>query len=421
MVNTSKKKAWSDEEQTAVKRYLGNFITLMKVPGKKECNACIAAEPALLGRSWTDVKSYVHNTLQAIRRKCYQRKTEGDVVFLKRPKEDPTRKTASAGVRKTVGATMTMQPNDYKEEAATIPATTPFPQEMSLMGSAYSPMHSANTNMAPTSRRMIPTFTPLNASDTPVAPMFTPPDTRSTSMVPTFTPLNAPSPPMVSTFMPLNARNTPMVSSFTPLNHPSTSMVPTFTPLNHSSTPAYQTSAFMAPTSPRVGPTSAPIVPDGVPSSSRVGPVSPPVVQVRAPSSSRVVPTSAPMVTDRTPVVPTSTPKQTSPTKSQTSPVKAEKRTKRLWSEEEQVAVRRQLGDLCKLVKAPGKKECDACLAAEPALRSRTWREVKYYVHNTIQSMKKRGTAPTPKRTGVRAQESHNSGMDWDAPVYLSL
>uniref|UniRef100_A0A096MD31 Uncharacterized protein n=1 Tax=Poecilia formosa TaxID=48698 RepID=A0A096MD31_POEFO len=70
--------------------------------------------------------------------------------------------------------------------------------------------------------------------------------------------------------------------------------------------------------------------------------------------------------------------------------VKPQKRNKRLWSEEEQAAVRRQFGDFCQLAKVPGKKECDRCLAAEPALNTRTWREVKYFVHNSIQSLKRR-------------------------------
>lgn len=102
-------------------------------------------------------------------------------------------------------------------------------------------------------------------------------------------------------------------------------------------------------------------------------------------------------------------------------PQKTPKRTKRLWSEAEQAAVRRQLGDICMLAKAPGKKDCDACLAAEPALSSRTWREVKYFVHNTIQAKKKRGSASSSKHTVPLSHGVHNSSVEWDAPVYLSL
>ncbi|KAF7645618.1 hypothetical protein LDENG_00201220 [Lucifuga dentata] len=101
--------------------------------------------------------------------------------------------------------------------------------------------------------------------------------------------------------------------------------------------------------------------------------------------------------------------------------VKAQKRVKRLWNEEEQAAVRRQLGEFYKLVKVPGKKDCDACLAAEPALSRRTWREVKYYVHNCIQSMKRRGAAVTPRHGGGHDPETLTSNAEWDGPVYLSL
>lgn len=107
-----------------------------------------------------------------------------------------------------------------------------------------------------------------------------------------------------------------------------------------------------------------------------------------------------------------------------TPSAKPQKRNKRLWSEEEQAAVRRQLGDFCKLVKVPGKKDCDACLAAEPALNTRTWREVKYYVHNSIQSMKRRGYAVASKQIGGQelvTHNSHNTNTEWDGPVYLSL
>lgn len=104
-----------------------------------------------------------------------------------------------------------------------------------------------------------------------------------------------------------------------------------------------------------------------------------------------------------------------------TPAVKPQKRNKRLWSEEEQAAVRRQLGDFCKLVKVPGKKDCDACLAAEPALSSRTWREVKYFVHNSIQSLKRRGHQVASKQSGVQEPETQNLNTEWDGPVYLSL
>lgn len=87
----------------------------------------------------------------------------------------------------------------------------------------------------------------------------------------------------------------------------------------------------------------------------------------------------------------------------------------------EQAAVRRQFGDLSKLLKVPGKKDCDACLAAEPALNTRTWREVKYFVHNSMQAFKKRGVVAAPKENKHQEPQIPNSHSDWDGPVYLSL
>lgn len=100
---------------------------------------------------------------------------------------------------------------------------------------------------------------------------------------------------------------------------------------------------------------------------------------------------------------------------------KTQKRNKRLWSEEEQAAVRRQLGDFCELVKVPGKRDCDACLAAEPALSTRTWKEVKYFVHNSIQSMKRKGIVIAPKQGEMVESKTQTTNSEWDAPVYLSL
>ncbi|XP_023259042.1 M-phase phosphoprotein 8 isoform X1 [Seriola lalandi dorsalis] len=429
-----KRRPWSEKEQAAVKRYLSEFITSMKVPGKKECNACIAAEPDLCGRSWTDVKNYVHNTLQTIRRRNSQQRSEGNVNIL-----NP--KSPKAGVQTTkkdledanvVCSLTTVHPDHLTESSnccmtmtppTNLRESTPFPQEMA---STYASLCSTSSNMVHTSQPLISTFTPLNATDTQVVPTFTPhnttnalmppaytsennqilpmspsytqnavtmpppsvytpQDTTSSTMIPTFSPLNAPSTSMVPTFTTLNTPSAPMVPAFSPLNDRSRPIVSSFTPLNHSSTPAY--------------PTSSP----------------------RAPTTAQVVPTiHGPSVPDRAPVGQDGAPMST-PGRRVTPAVKPQKRNKRLWSEEEQAAVRRQLGDFCKLVKVPGKKDCDACLAAEPALNSRTWREVKYFVHNSIQSMKRRGHAVASKQSGGQEPETHNSSTDWDGPVYLSL
>lgn len=415
-----------------MKRYLSEFITSMKVPGKKECNACIAAEPDLCGRSWTDVKNYVHNTLQTIRRRSNQLKSDGNVNIL-------SPKSPKAGVQTTkkdledtsvVCSLTTVNPDHLRESSDCCMAmasptnlresSTPFAQEMT---SPYASLCSTSANMVHTSQPLISTFTPLNATDTQVVPTFTPhnttnalmppaytsennqilsmspsyttaipphsvyapQDTTSSAMIPSFSALNAPSTSMLPTFTTLNTPSATMVSAFSTLNDRGRPIVSSFTPLNHSSTQSYPTGSPGAPTSAQVVPT------------------------IHGPN----VPDRAPLGQDGKPMSPAG--------KQATQAAKSQKRIKRLWSKEEQAAVRRQFGDFCKLVKVPGKKDCDACLAAEPALNSRTWREVKYFVHNSIQSMKRRGQVVASKQSGGQEPETHNPNPDWDGPVYLSL
>ncbi|XP_044071880.1 M-phase phosphoprotein 8 isoform X2 [Siniperca chuatsi] len=422
-----KRRPWSEREQAAVKRYLSEFITGMKVPGKKECNACIAAEPDLGGRSWTDVKNYVHNTLQTIRRRNNQQKSEGNVNESPKTRVQTTKKDLEDA---NVVCTMTTVHPDHLRESSNCCMTmapltnlresTPFPQEMT----SYASLCSTTTDMVHTSQPLISTFTPLNATDTQVVPTFTPHNTTNALMPPTYTSENNIIMPMsssysqnttsMSVYTPQDTTNSPMIPNFSTLNAPSTSMVPTFTPLNTPSAP-------MIPAFSPLNDRSRPIVSSFTPlnhSSTAVYPTSPPP---RAPTTAQVVPTiHRPSVPDRTPIVQESIPMSTAE-RQVTPAVKPQKRNKRLWSEEEQAAVRRQLGDFCKLVKVPGKKDCDACLAAEPALNSRTWREVKYFVHNSIQSMKRRGHIVAAKQSGEQEPETHNQNMEWDGPVYLSL
>lgn len=410
-----------------MKRYLCEFITRMKVPGKKECNACIAAEPDLSGRSWTDVKNYVHNTLQTIRRRTNQQKSEGNSSQKPRARVKTKKKESEA----TNLCNMTTVHPDHLTESSdccmTLAPTAslrdssePFHQEMT---SSYASLCSTSTDMAHTSQPLISTFTALNATDTQVVPTYTahnttnalmpsvyssensmmmpmsPPytqhatslptpsgyashDTTSSSMYPNFSTFNSPSTSMVPTFSPLNSPSSSMVPAFSTLNNRDMPIVSSFTPLNHPSTPAYDT-------------------PPGATTTAQVVPT---VHRPSVPDTAQVEQRSAPM-----------SPEATSPA------AKPQKRIKRLWSEEEQAAVRRQFGDFGKLVKVPGKKDCDACLLAEPALNTRTWREVKYFVHNSIQSMKRRGHQVPSKHGGEQEPETHNQNTEWDGPVYLSL
>lgn len=64
--------------------------------------------------------------------------------------------------------------------------------------------------------------------------------------------------------------------------------------------------------------------------------------------------------------------------------------------------MRRQLGNYISTSKVPGKKDCLDCIRTEPeALRTRTWRDIKNYVHNTIMSKKR-------KRKGSRQLDSES-------------
>ncbi|XP_034549117.1 M-phase phosphoprotein 8 isoform X2 [Notolabrus celidotus] len=418
-----KRRPWSEKEQAAVKRYLNEFITTMKVPGKKECNACIVAEPDLCGRSWTDVKNYVHNTLQTIRRRS---RSDGNIhespkARVQTPKTD-LEDTSVVCTMTTVNpehltenCCMTMAPPTHLGDSV-------YSQDLTQ---SYASLCSTSTNLVHSSQPLISSFTPLNATDTQVVPTFTPHNTTNALMspaytsenniimpmspsytqnttgmpppsvytqqdtnlplIPSYTTLNAPSTSMGPTYTSLNTASAPMIPSFSALNDRGRPIVSSFTALNHPSTPAYLTNQSSTPTTAQVVPTiHRPNVPDG------------------------------------TPVAKDSTAKSTAG-KRVTPADKSQKRIKRLWSEEEQGAVRRQFGDFCKLVKVPGKKDCDACLAAEPALNTRTWREVKYFVHNSIQSMKRRGLPVAAKQSVGPEPETQNPNPEWDGPVYLSL
>ncbi|XP_028446575.1 M-phase phosphoprotein 8 isoform X1 [Perca flavescens] len=418
-----KRRPWNEREQAAVKRYLSEFITGLKVPGKKECNACIAAEPDLGGRSWTDVKNYVHNTLQTIRRRNIQHPSEGNVSPM-HPKAGVETTDKDLEDSNIVCSLTTVHPDHLSESShcCMTMAPTNFPQEIT---STYASLCSASANMIHTGQPLISTFTPLNATDTQVVPTFTPHNTTNALMPPPYTsenniimPLspsytqNATIMPPSSVYIPQDTTGSTMIPNFATFTAPSTSMVPTFTSA---------TSAPMVPEFSTLNDRSRPIISSFTPlnhSSAPDYPTGP--SPCRAPTTAQVVPTiHRPSVLDRTPLVQET---MSAAGKGVTPAVKPQKRNKRLWSEEEQAAVRRQFGDFCKLVKVPGKKDCDACLAAEPALNTRTWREVKYFVHNSIQSMKRRGHDVATKQSGGQEPETDNNpNTDWDGPVYLSL
>ena len=63
---------------------------------------------------------------------------------------------------------------------------------------------------------------------------------------------------------------------------------------------------------------------------------------------------------------------------------------KRRWSIEEKAAVERQLNRFLQTMKVPGKRDCEEAVESEGALQNRCWESVKYYVHNCIQTKKRK-------------------------------
>ncbi|XP_067299454.1 uncharacterized protein [Pseudorasbora parva] len=60
---------WTGNEVKAVERHMINFITSCKVPGKKDCDSCLQAEPvALKDRDWVAIKYYIHNRIISMKR-----------------------------------------------------------------------------------------------------------------------------------------------------------------------------------------------------------------------------------------------------------------------------------------------------------------------------------------------------------------
>ncbi|XP_013883736.1 uncharacterized protein LOC106532262, partial [Austrofundulus limnaeus] len=64
------KRSWTPEECAAVNKHLRKYIVTHQVPGKLDCERCIAAEPqALSERDWKAVKYFVKNRITTMRRK----------------------------------------------------------------------------------------------------------------------------------------------------------------------------------------------------------------------------------------------------------------------------------------------------------------------------------------------------------------
>lgn len=68
----------------------------------------------------------------------------------------------------------------------------------------------------------------------------------------------------------------------------------------------------------------------------------------------------------------------------------ARKGLKRPWSEEEKAAVDKHLAKFMALRKTPGKMECLMCIEDEPALKNRSWKDIKNFVYNTNTSLNRK-------------------------------
>lgn len=70
---TSERRTWSKMEKEMVESHLKTFIKMMQVPGKEDCEKCIAENPTLQenGRDWKAVKYYLYNRINSIKRNTW--------------------------------------------------------------------------------------------------------------------------------------------------------------------------------------------------------------------------------------------------------------------------------------------------------------------------------------------------------------
>ncbi|XP_034545263.1 RNA polymerase-associated protein LEO1-like [Notolabrus celidotus] len=73
------------------------------------------------------------------------------------------------------------------------------------------------------------------------------------------------------------------------------------------------------------------------------------------------------------------------------SDVDVKKLGKRPWTDKERTAVKRRLAKFIALKKVPAKQDCLMCIGQESSvLRTRTWKDVKYFVYNEIIKVKRK-------------------------------
>lgn len=76
---------------------------------------------------------------------------------------------------------------------------------------------------------------------------------------------------------------------------------------------------------------------------------------------------------------------------------------KRPWSEAERAAVEAHLTRNIMELRVPAKADCERCLQHCPLLVSnrRDWRAIKFYCHNRIQLLKKKGQRESMAQVGA--------------------
>ncbi|XP_034150390.1 uncharacterized protein LOC114835376 [Esox lucius] len=65
---------------------------------------------------------------------------------------------------------------------------------------------------------------------------------------------------------------------------------------------------------------------------------------------------------------------------------------RRLWSTEEKAAVTKHLAKFLALRRVPGKGPCILCIENEEVLKNRSWKDIKFFMHNSIISLNKKMT-----------------------------
>lgn len=65
---TCTKKIWTEEEIGTVLKFFAPFIKRTTIPGKAKCEECMEKYPIFGTRKWTDLKFYIKNYINKIKK-----------------------------------------------------------------------------------------------------------------------------------------------------------------------------------------------------------------------------------------------------------------------------------------------------------------------------------------------------------------